>query len=1047
MTSRRATLTRTLLSLAILAAGSAGARAEIAGWEFEGDLAAAAGGEPLALGAASPAAEPEASFAAVSIGGEETTAARFSRGTFFRIAHGLPSNGGGRFLNRYTLVLDVLFEDRSPSGGWAALLQTDPANASDADWFVNPAGGLGISGQYGGSVPDGAWHRLGLVVDLVAGTLSSYVDGTRTVRIGGLALDGRFALQPAALLFADEDAENAAGWIASLQVRDEALDDLAMAFLGGPSAAGIPRASPPPPAPVALWTFDDPANPLAAEVGTDLVLVGAHETIPGTTEADGAVRIGPGSHYRARHGIPPSPGPYVNAYAFLFDFRVPAIGVWYSFFQTNPANANDGDCFVRTDGAVGVGATGYSAARISAGTWYRMVVSADNARGIYEIWLDGELVLAGIPQPVDGRFSLDPEVLFLADENGEDGTIDVATLAVYDRALSSSEIARLGGPGVFDPENRAPAIIAEAAGPESADAQEETEFRFRAQDEDGDRVQVRVSWGDGTTDPWGPLAAAVEPHVARHSFRRTGVLEISAQARDEHGAASPWTRVQWIRVTGEVPVAFLLEPYLQHPRPGGISILWELDAPVASRIEYGPDETHGASLDVQPEDTGCLSYLYRARLDGLAAGEHHYRVVAGSVATGDRTFRVRDALDRGAFSFSVWADSQGTNGGAYPSDPFEPTKAMMRDIAISGDDFAVAAGDLAEDGSDFAGVRRYYLDRVAAIVGPAVPWFVAWGNHDRGRSSAIRKYADLPSAFRPGFDPGWGSYSFDYAGCHFVAIDYDTMAADILGWLEGDLAAAAARRPRFTFLFVHVPPYSEIWIDGDAWLRARLVPLLEEYGVDACFSGHTHEYERGFQRGTYYVMTGGGSWLDFPEPYTVDWPHMTVGGYHDLGDGIEKGLVNEYVRVRVEGDRAEVEMHAFHFDGTYRGVLDSFAIERCGNGSGPAADRNSNGVPDDCEELAGQLPGDANQDAQLDVSDALWLLLHLFAGTPARLPCEGGSAGAPGPGELALLDGNGDGTIDLSDAVSVLGFLFLGAPGHALGSECIPLAGCPDVCP
>ncbi|MGQ9589055.1 MAG: metallophosphoesterase [Planctomycetota bacterium] len=1046
MNARRAFFPRTLASLAILAAGSLPARAEIAAWEFEGDLSSATGGEPLAIGAAPPAAEPDVEFLAVSIGGEETIAARFSRGTFFRLAHGFGSTGF-RFLNRYTLVLDVLFEDRSPSGGWAALLQTDPANASDADWFVNPAGALGISGQYGGSVPDGAWHRLGLVVDLVAGTLSSYVDGARVGRIAGLAPDGRFALQPAALLFADEDAENAAGEIASLQLRDGALDDDAMAHLGGPTAGGIPRTSPPPPVPVGLWTFDDPANPLAAAIGEDLVLAGTHTTIAGTTEADGAVRIGPGSYYRARHGILPSPGPYVNAYAFLFDFRVPAIGAWYAFFQTNSSNANDADCFARTDGALGVGATGYSAARISAGTWTRMVVTVDNVRGIYEIWLDGERILAGIPQAVDGRFSLDPEVLFFADENGEDGTIDVATLAVYDRALSSSEIAHLGGPGVFDPENRPPTVIAEPAGPESVDAREGAAFQFRARDEDADRVQFRISWGDGTTDAWGPLVAAEEPFLATHAFRQTGVLEISAQARDEHGSSSSWTRVQYVRVTGEVPVAFLLEPYLQYPRPGGISILWELDAPAASRIEYGPDESYGRSLDVEPEDTGYLSWVYRARLDGLAAGEHHYRVVAGSVATGDRTFRVRDATDRGAFSFSVWADSQGTNGGTFPSDPYEPTKAMMRHIAASGDAFAVGVGDLAEDGSDFSGVRRYYLERVAALVGPALPWFVAWGNHDQGRSAVIRKYADLPSAFRPGFDPGWGSYSFDYAGCHFVAIDYWTMAGDVLGWLEGNLAAAAARRPRFTFLFVHVPPYCEIWIDGDAWLRAHLVPLLEEYGVDACFSGHTHEYERGDLRGTTYVVTGGGSWLDFPEPYTVDWPHMTVGGYHDLGSGIEKGLVNEYVRVRVEGDRATVEMHAFYPDGTYRGVLDAFAIERCGNGNGPAADANADGVPDDCQGLPGQIPGDANQDVQLDVSDALWLLLHLYSGTPARLPCEGGSAGDPGPGERALLDWNGDGAIDLSDPVGALGFLFLGAGPHALGSACIPLDGCPKVCP
>ncbi len=93
-----------------------------------------------------------------------------------------------------------------------------------------------------------------------------------------------------------------------------------------------------------------------------------------------------------------------------------------------------------------------------------------------------------------------------------------------------------------------------------------------------------------------------------------------------------------------------------------------------------------------------------------------------------------------------------------------------------------------------------------------------------------------------------------------------------------------------------------------------------------------------------------------------------------------------------------------------------------------------------------QLPGDANQDGKLDLSDAVWLLGHLFLGTFAALPCEGGTASSPGPGELALLDSNGDGRIDLSDAVRVLGFLFGGSAPPALGAECIPIPGCPERC-
>lgn len=93
-----------------------------------------------------------------------------------------------------------------------------------------------------------------------------------------------------------------------------------------------------------------------------------------------------------------------------------------------------------------------------------------------------------------------------------------------------------------------------------------------------------------------------------------------------------------------------------------------------------------------------------------------------------------------------------------------------------------------------------------------------------------------------------------------------------------------------------------------------------------------------------------------------------------------------------------------------------------------------------------QIPGDGNQDGKLDLSDAIWLLGHLFLGANQTLPCEGRVASSPGPGELALLDHNGDGTIDISDAVAVLGYLFSTGQPPILGSTCRVIAGCPTAC-
>src|SRR4029450_13407381 len=89
-----------------------------------------------------------------------------------------------------------------------------------------------------------------------------------------------------------------------------------------------------------------------------------------------------------------------------------------------------------------------------------------------------------------------------------------------------------------------------------------------------------------------------------------------------------------------------------------------------------------------------------------------------------------------------------------------------------------------------------------------------------------------------------------------------------------------------------------------------------------------------------------------------------------------------------------------------------------------------------------QRPGDCNQDGSLNISDAICLLGHLFLGSPETLPCEGGTI--DNPGNLTLEDLNGDNGVNLSDAVRLLGYLFSGSAPPPLGTECLPIFGCPD---
>lgn len=166
--------------------------------------------------------------------------------------HGAAANGGGAYVNQYTLIMDMLFPQDSASK-WLSFLQTGTANDNDAEFFANVAKGIGISGNYQGTLTADAWHRVALAVDLSgpgpAPIVAKFIDG---VKVGeqtlGEGMDRRWSLYGSAgatnyaLLFADNDGDNALMYVNSVQFRNGRFSDADIVALGGASASGIPHA-------------------------------------------------------------------------------------------------------------------------------------------------------------------------------------------------------------------------------------------------------------------------------------------------------------------------------------------------------------------------------------------------------------------------------------------------------------------------------------------------------------------------------------------------------------------------------------------------------------------------------------------------------------------------------------------------------------------------------------------------------------------------------------------------------------------------------------
>lgn len=149
-------------------------------------------------------------------------------------------------------------------------------------------------------------------------------------------------------------------------------------------------------------------------------------------------------------------GSQVNVYTMMWDVKYSSSGTWKCLLQTNSGNSNDGDLFINKSGQVGSNTTlgGYGGST-SAGTWYRivLVVNTTSGTGDYDgkVFVNGTRVLAQYNLSVDSTLCLFPspsgQFLISEDNDGEDDTLRIGTFAIWNSALSDSDVAALGAVG------------------------------------------------------------------------------------------------------------------------------------------------------------------------------------------------------------------------------------------------------------------------------------------------------------------------------------------------------------------------------------------------------------------------------------------------------------------------------------------------------------------------------------------------------------------------------------------------------------------------
>jgi hypothetical protein len=145
----------------------------------------------------------------------------------------MAANGGGARVNNYTVMFDFKV---SELGRYYSFIQTTLENNDDAEFFLRPAGNLGIGGTGYSEhmVSPGEWHWL-VITASMGNAYLYYLDGTliHTGNVGNASMDSRWSWLPEGVLFfADEDGEDADMDVSGIVVWDSALSKSEVTALG-----------------------------------------------------------------------------------------------------------------------------------------------------------------------------------------------------------------------------------------------------------------------------------------------------------------------------------------------------------------------------------------------------------------------------------------------------------------------------------------------------------------------------------------------------------------------------------------------------------------------------------------------------------------------------------------------------------------------------------------------------------------------------------------------------------------------------------------------
>ncbi len=367
--------------------------------------------------------------------------------------------------------------------------------------------------------------------------------------------------------------------------------------------------------------------------------------------------------------------------------------------------------------------------------------------------------------------------------------------------------------------------------------------------------------------------------------------------------------------------SFKKEPYLLYTGNNtSMTIIWQLNAPASSTIQWGVDQSYSNSDAVSEYGN---DHQFKYTINKLVPGQKYfYKVEAGSTVKASTFYAAPDDT-AASVTFYIYGDTR-----SHPEVQNTVTGRILTEInnEPSSQTFCLITGDCVNKG----GVESDWQDQFFnpsfsnnVTLKSEVPFIIARGNHENynggynsGNATVFYKY--WPYTYASGSTNGDDMYwSFDYGPVHIAVVDqYDNgsfgkakLSATQLAWLQTDLSLSD--KP-WKFILLHEPGWSARYTSSvsrehgnNKDVQDNIQPLCVQNNIQAVFGGHNHYYAHCLVNGVnHFTLGGGGAPLYNPSHTSGGVVVYAEKTYHFMKVAIQG---NKAVLSVIKPDGSEVE--------------------------------------------------------------------------------------------------------------------------------------------